>query len=197
VMAWYPGMEGGHALSDLLFGDVSFSGKLPVTVPASESDLPPFDNTSLEVVYDYFHGYRFLDRNGTDPRYPFGFGLSYTTYTYGNLALASPTLGPGDTLSASVDVTNTGSMAGEEVVQLYISYDASGVERAVRDLKAFARVALGPGETRTVTLEAPVLDLAYWDAAMANWVVEPIGYTVHVGSSSRDLPLQASFTVSP
>jgi beta-glucosidase len=197
VMAWYPGMEGGSALADLLFGDENFSGKLPVTVPAAESDLPPFDNTSLEVVYEYFHGYRFLDRNGTDPRYPFGFGLSYTTYSYGNLVLASSALGPDDILSASVDVTNTGSMAGEEVVELYVSYGGSSVERAVRDLKALARVALGPGETKTVTLQAPAGDMAYWDTGMAKWVIEPIGYSVHVGGSSRDLPLQASFSVSP
>jgi beta-glucosidase len=195
VMAWYPGMEGGTALAELLFGDANFSGKLPVTVPVSEDQLPEFDNESLVVTYDYFHGYRHMDRGGIAPRYPFGHGLSYTTYAYGNLVVESDRLAPDDTLVVSVDVTNTGAVAGDEVVQLYVGYDSSAVERSERDLKAFARVPLDPGETRTVTLEVPVRDLAYWDAGAGQWIVEPMDHTVHVGGSSRDLPLEAQVSV--
>jgi beta-glucosidase len=197
VMAWYSGMEGGTALAELLAGDVNFSGKLPVTVPVSEDQLPVFDNESLSVVYDYFHGYRHVDHTGAAPRYPFGFGLSYTTFAYANLAVQSATLGPEDTLVATVEVTNTGAMAGDEVVQLYVGYDGSAVQRAVRDLRGFARVSLTPGETRTVTLEVPVRDLAYWDAGAGAFVVEPLDYTIHVGGSSRALPLETQVSAGP
>jgi beta-glucosidase len=196
VMSWYAGMEGGTALATLLFGDASFSGKLPVSVPVAEADLPAFDNVSETVTYDYFHGYRHLDRSGTLPRYPFGYGLSYTTFAYDNLTLDSASLGPGDILMVSVDVTNTGAVAGEEVAQLYVGYDGSAVERPVRDLKAFARVSLAPGETRSVAFEVPVHDLAYWDAGAGGWVVEALDHTVYVGGSSRDLPLEARVSVT-
>jgi beta-glucosidase len=122
LMAWYPGMEGGNAIADVIFGDVNPSGRLPLSFPRLESDLPPFDNVSLAVTYDYYHGYRLLDRDAVDPRFPFGFGLSYTTYSYANLVVADSTLDPDGTLEVSVDVTNSGTVAGDEVVQLYVSY---------------------------------------------------------------------------
>jgi beta-glucosidase len=197
LMAWYPGMEGGNAIGDVIFGDVNPSGKLPLTFPQLEADLPPFDNVSLEVTYDYYHGYRLLDRDGVDPRFPFGFGLSYTTYGYANLAVANPMLDPDDTLRVAVDVTNTGAVAGEEIVQLYVSYVGSSVDRPVRDLKDFARVPLGPGETKTVELSVAAEDLAFYDVVGGAWVVEPIDYVAHVGRSARDLPLSAAFAVGP
>jgi beta-glucosidase len=193
LMAWYPGQEGGHAIADVLFGDTNPSGKLPITFPQSEADLPEFINDQNEVTYDYYHGYRYLDRNLTDPRFPFGYGLSYTTYAYSNLTLSDTTVAPDGTLQVGVDVTNTGGVAGEEVVQLYVSYVGSSVDRPVRDLKGFARVELDPGETKTVSLTVRADDLAYYDVAAGAWVVEPISYVAHVGPSSRDLPLSAGF----
>ena len=195
LMAWYPGMEGGNAIADILFGDVNPSGKLPLTFARSEDDLPPFSNDPDEVTYGYFHGYRLQDRDETDPRYAFGFGLSYTSYAYADLTLANAMLGPNEVLGVSFELTNTGAVAGDEIAQLYVSYVGSSVERPVRDLKAFTRVHLEPNETRTVALEVPIRELAYYDVGAGAWQVEPITYGVHVGPSSRDLPLTTSFDV--
>ncbi len=195
LMAWYPGQEGGHAIADVLFGDTNPSGKLPLTIPTDVSELPPFDNTSKAVTYDFLHGYRYVDDKGTDPEFPFGFGLSYTTFSYANLRLDSTTVASDGTVTASVDVTNAGSVAGDEVAELYVGYTGSSVPRAKHDLKAFERVHLDAGETRTVDLPIKAGDLAYWDDATSAWIVEPIAYSVDVGGSERDLPLSASFSV--
>ena len=195
LMAWYPGQRGGDAIADVLFGEVNPSGKLPVTFAAAEADLPPFDNQSLAVTYGYFHGYRWLDREATTSLFPFGFGLSYTTFRYSNLTVSPAAASAGARLRITADVTNTGQVAGEEVVQLYVSYVGSRVERAVKDLKAFARVRLEPGETRTVPLELRTTDLAFYDVDAGAWEVEPIEYVVRVGGSSGDLPLEGSFTI--
>src|SRR5262249_52068122 len=196
LMAWYPGQEGGQAIADVLFGDVNPSGKLPVTFPVREADLPPFDNHSTQPPYGYFHGYRWVDRLGIAPLFPFGHGLSYTTFRYANLTLDRSSFSPAGRLRATVEVTNTGAIAGDEIAQLYVSYPGSRVERAVRDLKAFSRVHLGPGETRSVALAVPAADLAYWDVATGRWTVEPATYGVQVGGSSRDLPLEGTFTIA-
>jgi len=195
LMAWYPGQEGGAAIADVLFGDTNPSGRLPLTFARSEADLPPFDNASLDVTYGYFHGYRYLDRNGSEPRYPFGFGLSYTDFAYTDLRVADATLSAGDDLRVSFDLTNSGERAGDEVAQLYVSYQDSRVDRAERDLKAFAKVHLEAGETRRVTLTVPVDQLAFYDTEAGAWALEPIAYTAHVGASARDLPLAVSFRV--
>ncbi len=197
VMAWYPGEEGGAAIAEVLFGDVTPSGKLPVTFPRAEADLPPFDDVSLEVTYDYYHGYRYLDRHGTEPLFPFGFGLSYTTFRYAHLTVSPPTISAHGRVRVTADVTNTGAVPGDEVAQLYVGYQGSRVDRAVRDLKAFARIHLAPGETRTVPFDLQAADVAFWDSAVGAFVAEPITYEVHVGSSSRDLPLSGSFAVVP
>ncbi|HJQ82613.1 MAG TPA: glycoside hydrolase family 3 C-terminal domain-containing protein, partial [Candidatus Binatia bacterium] len=197
LIAWYPGQQGGYAIGDVLFGDVNPSGKLPLSFPVAEADLPPFDNTTNAVTYDYYHGYRWLDRNATAPLFPFGFGLSYASFQYANLVVAPATISPWGRVHVSVDVTNAGTVAGDEVVQLYVSYPGSAVDRAVHDLKGFARVHLEPGETRTVPLELRAADLAYWDVGADDWAVEALAYGVAVGSSSGDLPLTGSFTVTP
>lgn len=197
VMAWYPGQLGGQAIAEVLFGDVNPSGKLPLSFPRAERDLPPFDNLSVEVRYGFLHGYRWLDARRIEPLFPFGFGGSYTSFEYANLGLSRVEIGPHDRLQVSADVTNTGGMAGDEVVELYVSYHGSQVERAPQDLRAFARVHLEPGETRTVPLEVAAEDLAYWDVAAGIWRVEPIEYGIHVGSSSRDLPLEGRFRIVP
>ncbi len=196
LMAWYPGQQGGNAIADVLFGDVTPSGKLPMSFPVAEQDLPPFDNVSLAVTYDYYHGYRYLDRNGAAPLFPFGFGLSYTTFQYANLTISPTTLSPYGHLRVTADVTNTGAVPGDEVAQLYVGYQGSQVDRAVSDLKGFVRVHLEPGETRTVLFDVRAADLAFWNTAAGAWEVEPITYDVRVGSSSRDLPLVGSFAIA-
>jgi beta-glucosidase len=196
VMAFYPGEQGGAALARILTGAANPSGKLPFTVPKDASQLPPFDNRSLEVEYGYYHGYTLIEKRGWEPRYPFGHGLSYTRFAYSNLSLDAPSAPRDGIVTASVDVTNTGSRAGEEVVQLYAGFPGARVDRPVKLLRGFEKVALGPGETSRVSFRLSIRDLAYYDAASRTWVVEPMTYTVLAGPSSRaaDL-LSTSLTV--
>jgi beta-glucosidase len=186
LMLWYPGMEGGHALADILLGRVNPSGKLPLTVPRRAEHLPFFEKDASEIEYDLWHGYRKLERDGNTPAFPFGFGLSYTSYRYANLRLDGNQCGPSETLLVNLDVSNTGAHAGEEVVQLYVSAIGSAVERAPKELKAFTRIALQPGETRTVQLSLPISRLAYYDEAQEEFVVEPLEYQLFVGAHSLD-----------
>lgn len=183
IMAWYPGMEGGNALADILFGRVNPSGKLPCSFPASGEQLPPFDNRSKQVRYGYLHGYRLMDEAGSAPAFPFGFGLSYTTYRYSDLRLGAADLPSNGVLEASVDVANTGGLAGEEVVQMYVGRPLA--EAPVKELKGFARVRLQPGETRRVSFSVDVPSLAGYDDQKGAWLVAPGDYTVFVGPSSR------------
>ena len=185
LMLWYPGMEGGNALADILLGRTNPSGKLPLTFPKRAEDLPYFDRNATAITYDLFHGYRKLDRDGAEPAFPFGFGLSYTTFALANLHLAQAQLAAEDTLTVTVEVTNSGAMAGDEVVQLYVAALGSAVERAPKELKAFARVTLAPGETQIVRLETPVAGLAYY-AGANSWIVEPIEYEIIVGRHAND-----------
>lgn len=196
LMAWYPGMQGGQAIAEVLFGDVNPSGKLPVTFPRSEYQLPSFDNTSEEVEFGYDHGYRLADREGYDPQFPFGYGMSYTTFRYDHLLVSRDSIGPEETLKIHVDVTNTGTRVGEEIVQVYVSYGDSSVDRPVRDLKAFGRVALAPGQMKRFAAEVSARDLAFFDPVSGAWVVEPLEGAIWVGPSSRDLPLSASFRIT-
>jgi len=193
LMAWYPGMEGGNAIADVVFGDASPSGRLPLSWPESEAQLPPFDDVSPAVAYDLFHGYRYLDRAGVAPRWPFGFGLSYTSFRLDGLRLADATVRRDGRVRAIVEVTNVGERPGAEVVQLYVGFPGSSVERPVRELHGFGRVELAPGETGTVAIEFPVRDLATWDEAKGGFRLEDLEYRVEVGTSSRDLPLATSF----
>jgi beta-glucosidase len=196
LMLWYPGMEGGHALADVLTGTVNPSGKLPCSFPARSEDLPFFDRDATAITYDMWHGYRKLERDGAGPAFPFGFGLSYTTFDYAGLKLARTELDASGALEATVEITNAGAAPGEEVVQLYVAAEGSRVERARKELKAFARVALDPGETRTVRLSVSVADLAFFDAAASGWVVEPITYAAIVGRHALDPnALRAAFRV--
>jgi beta-glucosidase len=196
LMLWYPGMEGGHALADILFGRVNPSGKLPLSIPKQAEDLPFFDRVATEIEYDLWHGYRKLERDGKVPAYPFGFGLSYSHYRYANLTLTQNRLTPSDILQVSLEISNTGDYPGEEVVQLYVSALNSRVERAPKELKAFTRVALLAGETKTVHLSLPMSRLAYYDETRADFVVEPLEYELFIGAHSLDPDaLKAKFTV--
>ncbi len=185
LMAFYPGEEGGAALARILLGDVNPSGKLPFTVPRSASDLPPFDNLSKTVEYGYYNGYMLVDREGFEPRYPFGYGLSYTTFEYGDPVLDTRLSGKDAVVHAFVDVTNTGKRAGEEVVELYVGAPASKVDRPVRVLRGFEKVAVAPGETRRVMFSLKASDLATFDLSERRWTVEPTEYQVYVAGSSR------------
>jgi beta-glucosidase len=197
LMAFYPGEQGGTAIARVLTGEVNPSGKLPFTVPRDPSQLPPFDNESDEVEYGYYHGYTLVEKKGWEPRYPFGHGLGYSSFAYSGLALDAPRVGEDGAVSAEVDVTNAGSREGEEVVQLYVGFPAAKVDRPLKLLRGFEKVALGAGETKRVRLAVRARDLAYWDVGSRSWKVERATYTVLVGPSSRaaDL-LSASFDVT-
>jgi len=195
LMLWYPGMEGGHAIADILFGKANPSGRLPCTFPARVSDLPAFDRNAAAITYDLWHGYRLLERDGHAPAFPFGFGLSYTKFRYADLRLERTELRAAQALVMTIDVTNVGSVPGDEVIQLYIAAKGSAVERPAKELKGFARVSLVAGESRSVRIEVPSTELAYYDA-VRGWVVEPIAYEVIVGSHSLDQDaLRATFRV--
>lgn len=197
LMAFYPGMEGGRAIARVLFGDVTPSGKLTTTVPGDPSWLPPFTPMAPSIEYGYYHGYTLADKKGIEPAFPFGFGLSYTRFTCANLQVAAPEVPPTGTLDVSVDVTNAGARAGQEVVQLYVGFSHAAVDRPVKLLRGFEKVALAPGETKTVRFTVKAADLAYWDTTSKTWRVEPVEHDVYVGGSSRaaDL-LKATFRVS-
>jgi len=153
--AWYPGQAGGTAIADVLFGTYNPGGRLPVTFYRDVADLPPFDDYRMAGrTYRFFEG---------APLYPFGYGLSYTTFRYDRLRISSDTLRGGDTVNVSVDITNTGARGGDEVVQLYVRYPGSRVARPKRDLRGFRRVTLQPTETRTVTFPLAASALRYWD----------------------------------
>jgi beta-glucosidase len=185
LMLWYPGMEGGRALANILLGTVNPSGRLPCTFARRAVDLPAFDRDGTTAVYDLWHGYRKLERDGALAAFPFGFGLSYTTFQYSGLTVESDRLTAQDTIRATVTVANTGSAAGEEVVQLYVRALDSRVERARRELKAFKRVSLAAGTSAAVSLDVPVSELAYYDEK-SGWVTEPGRYLLLAGRHAED-----------
>lgn len=194
LQSWYGGQEAGNALADVLFGDVTPSGKLPTTFPVRLEDNPAFinypgENGQVHYGEGIFVGYRYYDKKQIAPLFPFGHGLSYTSFVYNNLQLNGTTFGPGDEITVRVDVTNTGQRAGQEVVQLYVRDEESRLVRPPQELKAFAKVHLEPGQTKTVTLTLTGQSLAYYDPSVSNWVTEPGTFTLLVGSSSRDIRL--------
>jgi beta-glucosidase len=195
--AWFPGVEGGHAITDVLFGDVNPSAKLPVTFPHNVGQIPLYyahRNTGRPPSDTDKYTSKYLDAPST-PLYAFGHGLSYTTFRYEAPMVAKKTLAPSALQQqVSVRVTNTGKRAGEEVVQLYVRDDVASVTRPVKQLRGFQRVALQPGESKTVTFELGFEDLAMYDARMQQ-VVEPGTFTVFVGGSS-DRTQQAAFSVA-
>lgn len=200
VQAWYPGQEAGNAIADVLFGDVNPSGKLPTTFPRSLKDNPayinyPGENGQVHYGEGVFIGYRYYDEKGIEPLFPFGHGLSYTAFNYSNLVLSAPRIEPGDEIQVEVDVENIGATAGKEVVQLYIRDLASTLRRPQKELKAFAKVSLRPGETRTVTFRLDEDALAFYDPEHKRWVAEAGDFEVLVGSSSRDIRLTGLFAL--
>ena len=198
VQSWYGGQDAGDALADVLFGDVTPSGKLPTTFPVRLEDTPgyinyPGENGKVHYGEGLFVGYRYYDTRNLAPLFPFGHGLSYTRFTYRNLQLNAREFAPGDEIRLTLEVTNSGDRPGQEVVQLYLRDEESRLVRPPQELKAFSKVALEPGETKTVTLSLNQQSLAYWDPGADDWVAEEGAFTVLVGSSSRDIRLTTQF----
>ena len=200
VEAYLSGQAVGAAVVDILFGKVNPSAKLPETFPYKLEDNPSYlyylgEGDKVEYREGVFVGYRYYDTKKMDVRFPFGYGLSYTTFAYSNLKLSATQIKDTDTLTVSVDVTNTGSMAGKEVVQLYVSDVESTVIRPVKELKGFDKVDLQPGETKTVTFTLGKRAFAYWNTQIHDWHVESGEFRILVGKSSRDIQLEETVTV--
>ena len=185
---FWAGEEGGNAVADVLFGDYNPGGRLPYTVYASDRDLPPM------TEYDITKGFTYMYYNG-QPAYPFGHGLSYTTFDYTNLNIPNRLAGNGQ-LNVRVDVQNSGKRAGDEVVQLYVHDVEASVKQPKKQLVAFERISLKPGEKKTVSFSVPAERFAFWDARKKAFVVEPGAFNVWVGASSQDIRLKGEFQVT-
>ncbi len=185
LMAYYPGMEGGTALGEILFGDVNPSGKLPFVLPYAETDLPWVDWEAYDQYYEYYHGYTRLEKNGVQPLRPYGFGMSYTSFAYSDVSAVAD----GDALTGTVTVANTGSRAGDEVVQLYVGFENSAVDRPVKQLRGFQRVHLEPGESKTVSISVPMEKLKWYDPVHRSWQLEHVAHSVYMGCSADNKDL--------
>ena len=187
--AFFPGQEGGNAIADILFGHSSPSAKLPFSFISGYGQTPAYKgymNASLEAPYGegIFVGYRYLEKNNLVPTFPFGFGLSYTTFSYSDIRVLT---GENNTFSVSVKVKNTGSVAGSEIVQLYVSEANSRVSRPAKELKGFVKITLEPGQEKQVTLPLNFRSFAWFDSAGRKWTADPGTYDILVGSSSADI----------
>jgi beta-glucosidase len=220
LLTYYPGQEGGTAIGEVLLGKHNPEGKLPVsfdrswdenpsaawyypvkgadtTLHVTESGVNPVDYVIPHVKYGdgLLVGYRYWTTTGKHPLFPFGFGLSYTTFSFANLQ-APAAAASGSTVSVTFDVTNTGSVAGAEVAQLYISDPSAKATRPERELKGFAKVRLAPGETQHVSLSLDARAFSYWDEAAHKWTIDPGKFIIRVGDSSENTPLHADLTLN-
>lgn len=186
--AWWPGEQGGNAIADALFGNINPGGKMPLTVYASEEQVPSQDE------YDVTKGFTYMYINGA-PLFPFGHGLSYTTFAYSNLKLSAKQIKTNGNITVSVDVKNTGKMAGDEVVQLYIHDVKPSLKRPMKELRGFERVTLSPGQTKTIKMNIPSSRLAFYDEKIHDFRVEAEPIDVMVGSSSAAIRLKSQFKV--
>ena len=198
----YGGEESGHALAQVLLGQVNPSGKLPMSWERHIEDNPTYQNYyeapgTHDVNYKegIFLGYRYYDRSEIKPLFPFGFGLSYTTFAFSNLSVTPAKVSAGDPITVSFDIQNIGQRAGAEVAQIYVGDPSATVPRPVKELKGFTRVVLGPGEPKHVSLTLDRRSLAYWDVTSKDWKVDPGEFVIYVGDSSTNLPLKAELRV--
>jgi beta-glucosidase len=189
---WFPGEEGGSAVADVLFGDANPGGRLPISFPRAAGQVPVYYNHKPSGGRSHWKG-DYVEMS-TKPLFPFGFGLSYTSFTYANLRLDRQEVTADQQVTISVDISNAGSRAGDEVVQLYVHDALSSITRPVKELKAFKRLSLTPGETRSVTFHVPIAQLGFYNQHM-DYVVEPGVIEVLVGSSSEDIRAQGAFTI--
>jgi beta-glucosidase len=202
---WYGGQEGGNALAAILFGDANPSGKLTVSLPKKFEDSPaaktyPGENLHTEYAEGIYVGYRFYDTKNVEPQFPFGFGLSYTKFEYTDLKVVSRLESAGKTpveqVTATLKVRNTGQRAGAEVVQLYVHDGHAKIDRPEHELKAFSRVDLKPGETKTVALQLNRSAFEYWSPQTKEWTLDPGTFEIQVGASSRDIRLKAPIEIT-
>jgi beta-glucosidase len=198
VLAYYPGMDGAISVTNILCGEVNPSGRLTVTYPHALKDTPAFNNYpgQRDVVYGegIFVGYRHYELREIEPLFPFGHGLSYTTFEYSEWTMPE-VVKRGETVKIYVKVKNTGAVAGKEVAQLYVHDKQASLQRPVKELKGFAKVALQPGEEKTVGFELNERALAYYDPDRKAWVAEPGEFEVLIGSSSQDIRLKVKFAL--
>ena len=198
---WYAGEQGGTALAQLLFGDYSPSGKLPVSFerhwednPAYASYYPKTGDRKVSYTEGIFEGYRYYDKSQTKPLFPFGYGLSYTTFAYKNLSVTPTSVSGDQPVTVSFDVTNTGSRAGAEVAEVYVAQPNSRIPRPIKELKGFTKVLLNPGETRNVTVTLDRRAFSYYDAKIHDWAADSGEFNVIVGSSSAKAELTSKLT---
>jgi beta-glucosidase len=204
IEAWYPGQEGGTALAEILFGEYSPSGKLPASFERKWEDNATFHSyypkpgeKQVEYSEGVFLGYRHFDRDGVKPMFPFGYGLSYTTFAYQNLKVTPGTGNLSQPVSVSFDLKNTGQREGAEVAELYVADGHSRVPRPVKELKGFARVQLKPGESRHVVLTLDQRAFSYYDVQKKDWSADPGSFGILVGSSSDKIELRGTFALVP
>lgn len=204
VHAWYPGQEGGTALAQILFGEYSPSGKLPASFErhwednATFTSYYPASKTEKRVQYSegVFVGYRHFDRAAIKPRFAFGYGLSYTTFTYRRLSISPAKGSLSEPVTVSFEVTNTGKREGTEVAQLYVGDGHARVPRPVKELKGFSRVNLKPGESRRISIRLDRRAFAFYDLNKRDWNAEPGNFSVAIASASDDIRLKGIFTLS-
>jgi beta-glucosidase len=197
---WYGGQEGGNAIASVLFGDANPSGKLPVSFVKRWEDSPayghyPGENLQVEYAEGIYVGYRYFDKRHVEPLFPFGYGLSYTKFAYGDLRVSSSKKA-GQPVEVSLNVRNAGSRAGAEVVELYVHDGHSSVDRPMKELKEFRRVNLSPNETQTVRFALDPSAFAYYSTVRKDWVVEPGQFEILVGASSRDIRLKGAVNIN-
>lgn len=201
---WYLGSMSGQTLADVLSGKVNPSGKLPVTFAREQSDYPCFrygaegyPGVDGQVYYKegIYVGYRWFDTKGVEPQFPFGFGLSYTTFKYGRPRLSADSMDAGGKITLTVDVTNTGSRKGKETVQLYIGDEEASVDRPDKELKGFEKVELEPGQTKTVRFDITAEMLSFWSDKTHGWTAEPGRFKAYVCASQTDVRGTAGFSL--
>ena len=192
IYAFYPGQEGGNAIAEALFGLYNPGGKLPVTMPKNDTQLPAWNDNFND---DFGCGYRWYDEMNITPEFAFGFGLSYTDFSYSNIQVSSGSISKGASLEISFDVTNSGLVAGDEVAQLYLSDELSSMWMPEKQLKGFKRINLQPGESERLTFKLTAEDFYYWDESLKSYKIEPGTFTAKVGGSSDNLPLEIGFEI--
>lgn len=195
LMAWYPGIVGGLAIADIVFGDVNPSGKLPITW-APWGDMPNFALSGNAIDQEYFVGYRYFENEGRSPTYPMGHGLSYTSFEYQNLEVPCSAVGSNGVAEVRVDVVNTGDRGGHDTVFMFASYpDADDPRKRVKKLQGFYRVFLEAGQVKQVAMPLRVSELRFWDEGSHDWVIEPGMIEIEVGGKADDLPLSETLVV--
>jgi beta-glucosidase len=201
VDMWYGGQEGGNAIADVLFGQTNPSGKLPVSFVKDWKQSPayghyPGENLKVGYAEGIYVGYRYFDKQKIEPLFPFGYGLSYTKFDYSDVRISAGGLTSGRPAEISLQLRNSGSRQGAEVVELYLHYDGhASVDRPVQELKGFQRVELAAGESQTVHFTIDPAALAFYSSVQHDWVTEPGHFDVLLGSSSRDIRLRNSFAL--